>query len=67
MKHQRQEQIKKKNDLIAITVIVGLIKANKFPEAIEVSNKRKFTPKQFGKIANMTELSAEEIYKRVLV
>ena len=53
-------------DLISIG-IVGLIKANKFPEAIEVSNKRKFTPKQFGKIANMTELSAEEIYKRVLV
>lgn len=66
MKHQRQEQIKKQNDLIAIAQIIALVKADKFPQAIEVSNKRNFTPEQFGKIANMTELSAEEIYKRVL-
>ena len=67
MKHQRQEQIKKTNDLIAISTIIGLVKADKFPQAIEVSEIRKFTPEQFGKIANMTELSAEEIYKRVFL
>lgn len=67
MKHQRQEQIKKTNDLIAISTIIGLVKVGKFPQAIEVSEKRKFTPEQFGKIANMTELSAEEIYKRVFL
>lgn len=67
MKHQRQEQIKKTNDLIAISTIIGLVKADKFPQAIEVSEKRKFTPEQFGKIANMTELSAEEVYKRVFL
>lgn len=67
MKHQRQEQIKKQNDLIAIATITGLVKANKFPQAIETANKRNFTPEQFGKIANMTELSAEEIYKRVFL
>lgn len=65
MKHQRQEQIKKTNDLIAIANIIALVKADKFPQAIDVSEKRKFTPEQFGKIANMTELSAEEIYKMV--
>lgn len=67
MKHQRQEQIKKTNDLIAISTIIGLVKADKFPQAIEVSEKRKFTPEQFGKIANMTDLSAEEVYKRVFL
>lgn len=67
MKHQRQEQIKKQNDLIAIATITGLVKNGKFPEAIEISDKRKFTPEQFGKIANMTELSAEEIYIRVFL
>jgi len=66
MKHQKQEQIKKTNDLIAIAQIIALVKADKFPQAIETANKRNFTPEQFGKIANMTELSAEEIYKRVL-
>ena len=66
MKHKRQEEIRKHNDLIAIATIIGLVKQNKFPQAIEISEKRKFTPEQFGKIANMTELSAEEIYKRVL-
>lgn len=67
MKHQRLEQIKKTNDLIAISTIIGLVKADKFPQAIEVSEKRNFTPEQFGKIANMTELSAEEVYKRVFL
>ncbi len=65
MKHQRQEQIKKTNDLIAISTIIGLVKKGKFPEAIEIANKRNFTPEQFGKIANMTEHTAEEIYKIV--
>lgn len=65
MRHQRQGKIRKTNDLIAIANIVGLVKADKFPEAIEVSIKRNFTPEQFGKIANMTELPSEEIYKRV--
>lgn len=67
MKHQRQEQIKKTNDIIAISVIIGLVKENKFPQAIDVSEKRKFTPEQFGKIANMTDLTAEEVYKRVFL
>lgn len=67
MKHQRQEQIKKQNDLIAIATIIGLVKNGKFPEAIEISGKRKFTPEQFGKIANMTDLTAEEIYTKVIV
>jgi hypothetical protein len=67
MKHQRLEQIKKTNDLIAISTIIGLVKADKFPQAIEVSEKRNFTPEQFGKIANMTELSAQEVYKRVFL
>lgn len=66
MKHKRQEQIKKTNDLIAITNIIALVKADKFPAAIECANKRNFTPEQFGKIANMTECTAEEIYKAVI-
>lgn len=66
MKHQRQEQIKKTNYLIAIANIIALVKADKFPQAIETANKRNFTPEQFGKIANMTDLTAEEIYKMVL-
>lgn len=65
MKHKRQEQLKKFNDLVAIANIVGLVKADKIKEAVEVANVRKFTSEQFGKIANMTDLKAEEIYKEV--
>jgi len=61
-----QEQLKKKNDIIAIAVIKGLIKEGKIPEAIDVAKKRKFTPEQFGKITNMVNESAEEIYKRII-
>ena len=67
MKHSRQEQIKKTNDLIAISTIIGLVKTDKLSQAIEISEKRKFTPEQFGKITNMAELSAEEVYKRVFL
>lgn len=66
MRHPTQESLKKKNDTIAIAVIKGLVDEGRFPEAIDVAEKRKLTPEQFGKIANMTDLSAEEIYKRVI-
>lgn len=65
MRHQRQEQIKKTNDMIAISAIINLVKADRFKDAIDIAERRKFTPVQFGEIANMTELTAEEIYQRV--
>lgn len=65
MKHQSREQIKKTNDLMAISVIVALVKEDKISQAIEVAEERKFTAEQFGKIANMTDLTAKEIYKKV--
>lgn len=66
MRKPTQEQLKKKNDIIAIAVIKGLVQDGNIKEAVNTAEKRKFTPEQFGKIANMTDLSAEEIYKRVL-
>ncbi len=67
MRRPTQEQLKKKNDIIAIAVIKGLVADGNIKEAIDTAEKRKFTPEQFGQIAHMTELSAEEIYKRVIV
>ena len=67
MRHQKQEQIKKNQDIIAIATIISLVKEGKFKRAIEISEQRTITPEQFGKIANMTELPATEIYKRVFV
>lgn len=67
MKHQRQEQIKKQNDLIAIASIKGCIEKDNIKEAVDIAERRKFTPEQFGKIANMTDLTAEEIYTKVIV
>lgn len=66
MKHQRQEQIKKTNDLIAITMIVEHIKNDEIKKAVEVAEKRNFTPKQFGEITNMVDLPIEEIYKNYI-
>lgn len=67
MKHKSIEQLKKTNDLIAIANIIGLIKKDEISKAIDICEQRKFTPKQFGKIANMVNLSAEEIYKNIMV
>lgn len=50
---------------MAISVIVALVKEDKISQAIEVAEERKFTAEQFGKIANMTDLTAKEIYKKV--
>ena len=65
MRRKSQEQLKKTNDIIAIANIIGLVKADKFKEAIEVSIKRGFSPEEFGIIANMTDCKAEDIYKKV--
>lgn len=66
MKHQQQKQIKKTNDLIAISTIIGLVKNDEFPKAIDVAINRGFTAEQFGQMANMVDLSAEEIYENVI-
>ena len=65
MRHKSQATLKKQNDILAIASIKGCIKKDDIKEAVNIAEKRKFTPQQFGKIANMTELPAEEIYKRV--
>lgn len=66
MRRPTQEQLKKKNDIIAIAIIKVLLEKDKLSEAIDVAEKRKFTPEQFGKMAHMVDLSAEKIYKTVI-
>lgn len=65
MKHKSQTTLKKQNDIIAIASIKGCIEKDDIKTAVDIAEKRKFTPEQFGKISHMTELPAEEIYKRV--
>lgn len=65
MKHKNQKELKKFNDMLAIANICGLVKQDKIKEAVEVAQVRNITPEQFGKIANMTDLTPQEIYKAV--
>lgn len=65
MKHSSQTALKKQNDLIAIASIKGCVLKDDIKKAVEIAEKRNFTPEQFGKIASMTDFTAEEIYKNV--
>ena len=65
MKHKSQKEIKKFNDMLCIANICGLVKQDKIKEAVEAAQTRNITPEQFGKIANMTDRTPQEIYKAV--
>ena len=67
MKHKSQKELKKFNDMLAIANICELVKQDKIKEAVEVAQVRNITPEQFGKIANMAELTPQEIYRAVFL
>lgn len=66
MKHKPQTTLKKQNDIIAIAAIKGCIEKGNIKEAVNIAERRKFTPEQFGIISHMTEEAAENIYKKVI-